>query len=78
MITKHATETNTLALIRKWSMAGAHGDLSGHFTSPVDIYATVAERHEGSVGDGAPPTSAPVMVKSAGEDDWLILAPNGA
>ena len=77
-MTKHATESNTLALIHNWSMEGAHGDLSGHFASPVDIHAAVAERNEGSIGESAPPTSAPVMMKSAGGDDWLLLASNAS
>ena len=71
---EHTTETNTLALIRKWSMAGARGDLGGHFGSPVDIHAAVAERNEEQSGDAPDDGSTQVMMKRAGEDDWRPLA----
>ena len=70
---KHTTQTNTLALIRKWSMDGARGDLSGHFASPVDIHAAVAERNEEPRTGVRAPAQAPVMMKPAGEDDWRPL-----
>ena len=79
MITNHTTETNTLVLIHRWSMAGARSDLGGHFGSPVDINAAVAELNEVPVGDVPEPASAHVMMKPADEDDWrplLVGVPN--
>jgi hypothetical protein len=73
LITQHTTETNTIALIRNWSMAGARRDLGGHFGSPVDIHAAVAERDEESRGDASENGSTRVMMKPAGEDDWRPL-----
>lgn len=77
---KRAKETNTLALIRKWSMKGAREDLGGRFGSPVDILAIVAERNEEAASDVAPPATAPVLLKPAGEDDWrpLLVEPSPA
>lgn len=72
MFTKRTTETNTLALIREWSMDGAGGDLDGRFASPVDIHAMVSEREEGQNGEVAPPTPPPLLLKRAGEDDWQL------
>jgi hypothetical protein len=51
-------------------MAGAHGELDGHFTSPVDIHALVAELHEETDEISQP---APLLLKPAGEDDWQPL-----
>lgn len=52
-------------------MAGARADLDGHFTSPVDIHALVAERNEEQAM--AAPRPAPLMLKHADEDDWQPL-----
>lgn len=69
---------NRLALICRWSMDGARGDLDGDFGSPVDIHAIVGERSEES-GE-PPPAPTPVLMKTAGEDDWrpLLIEPNPA
>jgi hypothetical protein len=68
------TQTNTVALIREWSMDGADGDLDGRFGWPVDIHALVAERGERPDGDEAlPPEPSSVLMKPAGEDDWREL-----
>jgi hypothetical protein len=67
------TETNTLTLIRRWSMAGARSDFEAHFTSPVDIHAAVAERREESADELPPPATPTVLMKPAGEDDWRPL-----
>jgi hypothetical protein len=70
MRAKHA---NTTALIGAWSMDGAHGDLDGRFHSVVDIHAVVAER-SAEPADSAPPTErSPLLLKLAGDDDWLPL-----
>jgi hypothetical protein len=71
--TKHTTDTNTLVLIHKWSMAGARSDLGDHFGSPVDIHAAVAERTQEPVAEAPPPASPQVMMKPAGEGDWRPL-----
>lgn len=63
-----------MSLVRKWSMAGAVGDLSGRFGSLVDIHALVAERDEGPSGELPQPAQAPVLLKRAGEDGWQPLA----
>ena len=62
---------NTTALIGAWSMDGAL-ELEGSFLSAVDINAMVSERSvpEESV---TPPERTPLLMKSAGEDDWQPL-----
>jgi hypothetical protein len=77
---KKRTETNTLALIRKWSMAGARSDLDRHFGSPVDIHAMVAERDGEQANDGASDERAPLFLKPADEDGWrpLLLGVSGS
>ena len=65
-------DTNTLTLIRRWSMDGARADLDGRFGSPVDIQAMVSERDEAPRSE-SPPASAPVLMKLAGEDGWQPL-----
>jgi hypothetical protein len=67
------TETNTLALIRKWSMEGAREDFEGRFGSPVDIHALVGVRTEERADHAPLPAQAPVLMKPAGEDDWRPL-----
>ena len=81
MFEKHTPETNTLVLIHRWSMDGARGDLNGHFASPVDIHAIVAERNEERVNEVAPHVPPPLLLKGAGEDDWrplLVGVPDSA
>ena len=82
MFKKRTTETNTLALIGKWSIDGTRGDLDGRFGSPLDIHAIVAERGEEAAGSQIPPPAQPpVLMKSAGEDDWrplLVTVPDPA
>lgn len=81
MFGKRTTEMDPLALIRKWSMEGARGDLQGRFGSLVDINAVVAERSEEPRNDDSPPTQPPLLLKPAGEDDWqplLVVAPDPA
>jgi hypothetical protein len=73
MFGNRTNETNTLALIGRWSMEGARGDLDGRFGSPLDIHAAVAGRHEEPSGEAPPPASAPLLMKPAGEDDWRPL-----
>lgn len=78
---KRATGTNTLALIRQWSMDGADGDLDAHFASPVDIHALVSERGEEPSIEVPSPAPAPLLLKLAGEDDWrplFVEVPNPA
>jgi hypothetical protein len=70
---KRAPETNTLVLIHRWSMDGARGDLDGHFASPLDIHAIVAERNEEPVNEVAPHVPPPLLLKAADEDDWRPL-----
>lgn len=67
------TETNTLTLIRRWSMAGAPGDLDGRFGSPLDINAAVAESSEEPRPEVLPPTPPTLLMKPADEDDWRPL-----
>jgi hypothetical protein len=78
---KRTTEMDPLALIRKWSMEGALGDLQDRFGLPVDINAIVAERSEEPRSDVSPPTQPPLLLKPAGEDDWqpfLVVFPDPA
>jgi hypothetical protein len=81
LLRKRTPETNTLVLIHQWSMDGARGDLNGHFASPVDIHAIVAERNEERVNEVAPHVPPPLLLKGAGEDDWrplLVGVPDSA
>lgn len=79
MLEKQFTDVSRLALIRQWSMAGAPGDLDGHFGTPPDIHALVAERHEEPGAEAPPePGPAPLLMKPAGEDDWQILVSDAA
>ena len=81
MFEKRIMETNTLVLIHRWSMDGARGDLDGHFASPLDIHAIVAERNEEPVDEVAPDGPPPLLLKGAGEDDWrplLVGVPDSA
>ena len=81
MFKKRAPETNTLVLIHRWSMDGARGDFDGHFASPLDIHAIVAERNEEPVDEVAPDGPPPLLLKGAGEDDWrplLVGVPDSA
>ena len=73
MFKKRTTETNTLALIGKWSIDGTRGDLDGRFGSPLDIRAIVAERREEASSQIPPPAQPAVLMKPAGEDDWRPL-----
>jgi hypothetical protein len=78
---KRTTEMDPLALIRKWSMEGARGDLQGRFGSLVDINAIVAERSAEPRSDVSSPTQPPLLLKPAGEDDWqplLVVVPDQA
>ena len=65
-------QTNTTALIGAWSMDGARGDLDG-FQSVLDINALVAERDAADDAPAPPPERPPLLMKSAGEDDWTLL-----
>ena len=73
MFKKRTTETNTLALIRRWSMDGARDDLDGRFGSPLDIHAAVAGRTEEPGNEVGPPAPPPLLMKPADEDDWRPL-----
>ena len=74
MFKKSTTETSTLALIRRWSMDGARGDLGEHFASLLDINAIVSERSEEPAEDITAPERPPLLLKPAGgEDDWRPL-----
>ena len=75
---KRTTQTNTLALIREWSMDGADGDLDGCFASPVDIHALVSERSEDSGSEVLPSAPPPLLLKRAGDDDWQLVESNAA
>jgi hypothetical protein len=79
---KRTTETNThtLALIGRWSMEGARGDLGGRFGSPLDLHAIVSERSEEPGSEVPPPAPPPLLLKPAGEDDWrpLLVEPHPA
>lgn len=72
-MSKRTTETNTLALIRNWTMDGARGDLEGRFGSPVDIHAIVGDRGEEPGSEARPAATSPVLMKPAGEEDWRPL-----
>lgn len=78
MSEKHKPETNTLALIREWSMDGADGDLSARFASPVDIHALVSERNEERGSEVPPSAPPPLLLKRAGDDDWQLVEANAA
>jgi hypothetical protein len=70
---KREPESNTTALIGAWSMDGARDDLDGRFRSPLDILAIVSARRDEPADEVAPPTRPPLLLKPAGEDDWLPL-----
>ena len=74
-------DTGRLALIRRWSMDGAHDDLNRRFESPVDIHAVVADLDDEPRSEVAPrPATAPVLMRPAGGDDWrpLVIEPSPA
>ena len=63
-------ETNTTSLIKHWNMAGA-GDLDGCFGSSPSMQAPV--RHE----EPTPVVAGDVLLKPAGEEEWLPLPLGG-
>lgn len=69
--TETPSETNTTALIERWSMDGASDDLASRFRPSVDIIAVVGERSSESSDDAAPQPA--LLMKPAGEEDWRPL-----
>ena len=65
--------SNTTALIGAWTMDGAHDDLGGRFHSAVDIHAAVSELRAKPKVERTALEAAPLLVKSAGDEDWALL-----
>jgi hypothetical protein len=63
---------NTTDLIGQWSMDGAGGDVDDSFGSLVDINARLSEREQEAHVEPAP-MPAPLLLKSADDDDWRPL-----
>jgi hypothetical protein len=69
--TETPSETNTTALIERWSMDGASEDVAARFRPSVDIIAIVGERSSEPSDDEAPRPG--LLMKPAGEEDWRPL-----